>query len=39
MRSMICASLISDTGRISFWRWDVIGAQQRIDFPDLFDHA
>ena len=42
MRSMICASLMSDTmiidtGRISCWRWDVIGTQQRIDFPDLLD--
>ena len=40
MRSMICVSLISDTGRISCWNWDVmdvIGTQQRINFPDLLD--
>ena len=30
-------TMIIDTGRISCWRWDVIGTQQRIDFPDLLD--
>ena len=37
MRSMIYASLISDTMRISCWRWDVIGAQRRIDLQDFLD--
>ena len=30
-------TMIIDTGRISCWRWDVLGTQQRIDFPDLLD--
>ena len=34
---MICASLISDKGRISCWRRDVIGAQRRIDLQDFRD--
>ena len=36
-RSTICASLISDTMRISCWNWDAIGTKQRINFPDLLD--
>jgi hypothetical protein len=37
MRSMICAPWISDTGRISCWRWVVIETQQRIDLPHFRD--